>query len=107
MEDERGLSAEQLGTSLGERATLVQFASAFCAPCRATRVVLREVAAKVPGVRAVEVDAESRLELVRALRIDRTPTVLVLDAVGRIVFRAVGVPRRADVLSALALAVGS
>ena len=30
---------------LGERATLLQFSSAFCAPCRATRRVLGEVAA--------------------------------------------------------------
>ena len=37
--------------TLGERATLVQFSSAFCAPCRAARVVLSDVAATVPGVR--------------------------------------------------------
>ena len=30
---------------LGERATLLQFSSAFCAPCRATRRVLGEVMA--------------------------------------------------------------
>ena len=30
-------------TELGERATLLQFSSAFCAPCRATRRVLGDV----------------------------------------------------------------
>src|SRR4051795_5109688 len=32
-----------LGHDLGERATLLQFSSAFCAPCRVTRRVLAEV----------------------------------------------------------------
>ncbi len=32
-----------VGHALGERATLLQFSSAFCAPCRATRRVLGEV----------------------------------------------------------------
>ena len=56
-----------LGHDPGERATLLQFSSAFCAPCRATRRVLGEVAELVPGVRHVEVDAEHHLELVRRL----------------------------------------
>lgn len=59
----------------------------------------------VPGVSHVEVDAEQRLELVRALDILRTPTVLVLDADGRIVRRATGQPRTADVIAALGEAV--
>jgi thiol-disulfide isomerase/thioredoxin len=102
--DER-LTAVDLGGPLGERATLVQFSSAFCAPCRATRRVLDEVAGMVPGVRHVEVDAEERLELVRRLNVLKTPTVLVLDAGGAIVRRAAGQPRRADVIAALGAAV--
>nr|WP_030829696.1 thioredoxin family protein [Streptomyces hygroscopicus] len=101
----RRLDAAELGVELGERATLVQFSSAFCQPCRATRRTLAEVAAMVDGVAHVEIDAESRLELVRALDIARTPTVLVLDAAGRIVRRASGQPRRADVIAALGDAV--
>jgi thiol-disulfide isomerase/thioredoxin len=90
-----------LGATLGERATLLQFSSAFCAPCRTTRVVLGEVSQAVAGVVHVEVDAESHLDLVRRFDIMRTPTVLVLDAEGRIVKRASGAPRKADVLAAL------
>nr|WP_231155501.1 thioredoxin family protein [Streptomyces sp. CNZ748] len=94
--------AAELGTAaLGERATLVQFSSAFCAPCRATRRVLDEIAGMVPGVTHVEIDAEARLDLVRRLAIVRTPTVLVLDAGGRVVRRAAGQPRKADVIAAL------
>ncbi|WP_344976247.1 thioredoxin family protein [Streptosporangium fragile] len=100
------LTSGDLHAELGERATLVQFSSAFCQPCRATRRVLGEVTAMVPGVAHVEIDAESRLDLVRSLNILRTPTVLVLDASGRVVKRASGQPRKADVIGALGLAVG-
>lgn len=99
------LGAAELGGELGERATLVQFSSAFCAPCRATRRVLGEVADMVPGVTHVEIDAEDHLELVRELDILKTPTVLVLDADGRVVRRATGQPRKADVIAALGEAV--
>ncbi|PVE13771.1 TlpA family protein disulfide reductase [Streptomyces scopuliridis] len=99
------LGAAELGAELGERATLVQFSSAFCQPCRATRRTLADVAGMVDGVSHVELDAEERLELVRELGILRTPTVLVLDAGGRIVRRAAGRPRKADVIAALGEAV--
>ncbi|CAM5666228.1 MULTISPECIES: thioredoxin family protein [Streptomyces] len=99
------LDAAELGAELGERATLVQFSSAFCAPCRATRRVLGEVAGMVPGVTHVEIDAEAHLDLVRRLDILKTPTVLVLDADGRVVRRAAGQPRKADVIAALGEAV--
>jgi thiol-disulfide isomerase/thioredoxin len=85
----------------GERATLVQFSSAFCAPCRATRRTLGDVARAVPGVAHVEIDAEHHLDLVRALGVVRTPTTLVLDAGGREVSRATGAPRAGQVLAAL------
>ncbi|MEV4352885.1 thioredoxin family protein [Nonomuraea sp. NPDC004186] len=99
------LSEADLGAGLGERATLVQFSTAFCQPCRATRRILADVSGIVPGVTHVEIDAESRLDLVRRLDIMRTPTVLVLDTSGKIVKRAAGQPRKADVLAALAAAV--
>ena len=88
----------------GGRATLLQFSSAFCAPCRATRRVLSDVAAGIPGVVHVEVDAERHLELVRALRVTRTPTTVVLDAAGLEVSRAAGAPRKEQVLNAIAQA---
>jgi thiol-disulfide isomerase/thioredoxin len=94
----------QLGGPLGTRATLVQFSSAFCAPCRATRVLLSRIAEDLEGVTHYDLDAESHLDLVRELGIRRTPTTLVLDADGRETARAGGVPRRDQVLAALAAA---
>ncbi len=99
------VTSAELGRDLGERATLLQFSSAFCAPCRATRSVLGRVAEVVPGVAHVEVDAESHLDLVRRLDIRRTPTTVVLDAAGREVRRATGVPRNDEVLGVLSEAV--
>ncbi len=85
----------------GERATLLQFSSAFCAPCRATRRILADVSSTVPGVTHIEVDAEEHLDLVRRLGVLRTPTTLVLDTAGREITRASGAPRPAQVLAAL------
>ena len=95
----------RLGATPGERATLLQFSSAFCAPCRATRRILADVSELVPGVAHVEVDAEAQLALVRRLNIRKTPTTLVLDAHGREVKRASGAPRKADVIAAVGSAV--
>jgi thiol-disulfide isomerase/thioredoxin len=95
------LTEADLGGPLGQRATLVQFSTAFCAPCRPTRQILGQVAGMVDGVTHVEVDAAARLDLVRRLRINSTPTVLVLDPAGAIVKRAAGLPRKADVIAAL------
>jgi thiol-disulfide isomerase/thioredoxin len=95
------LTAEMLGSALGERATIVQFSTAFCQPCRATRRILDEVTTMITGTMHIEIDAEAHLDLVRQLDIRRTPTILVLDSSGIITKKAVGLPRKADVIAAL------
>lgn len=96
------LDGTAIDHELGARATLLQFSSAFCAPCRATRRILSDVADVVPGVVHVEVDAEHHLDLVRRLGVVRTPTTLILDAHGRERQRAAGAPTKPQVLAALA-----
>jgi thiol-disulfide isomerase/thioredoxin len=100
-----GIDFDSVGATPGTRATLVQFSSSFCAPCRSTRQILSDVAELVDGVTYVEIDAESHLELVREHQILRTPTTLVLDADGAVVVRASGQPRKADVIAALGRAL--
>jgi thiol-disulfide isomerase/thioredoxin len=90
------------GVGAGTPVTLLQFSSAFCAPCRATRLVCAGVAERFAGVRHVEVDAAEHLDAVRRLGIWRTPTVLVVDGSGAIVHRASGTPSRAQVIAAVA-----
>ena len=100
-EDLPHIPTPALGQPLGEVATLVQFSSAFCQPCRATRQILGQVSEMVPGVAHVEIDAEQHLDLVRELHVMRTPTVFVLDSGGAIRRRASGTPRKADIIAAL------
>jgi thiol-disulfide isomerase/thioredoxin len=96
------LTAAELGADLGSRATLVQFSSVFCAPCRATRTLLRDVTARLEDVAYIDVDAEAHLDLVRQFDVVRTPTVFVLDRNGSIVRRASGQPRRDQIDAVLA-----
>ncbi|MET7834846.1 thioredoxin family protein [Micromonospora sediminicola] len=82
--------------------TLVQFSAPVCAPCRATRRVLDDVTGRLDGVALREVGVDEHLDAARDLDVWRTPTVLVVDAAGRVVRRAAGVPDRAELLAALA-----
>lgn len=98
---QEALTEADLGGALGEQATLVQFSTEFCATCRPTARLLAQVAGDLDGVTHVEIDAEDRMDLVRRLRINSSPTVLVLGPDGVIAQRATGLPRRADVIAAL------
>ncbi len=95
------LTASDIGQDLGSRVTLVQFSSAFCTPCRATRALLTDITADLDDVVHVDIDAEKNLDLVRRLDVRSTPTTLVLNNAGVEVGRAVGAPKRADVLATL------
>jgi thiol-disulfide isomerase/thioredoxin len=86
------LSPTDVDQPLGTAATLVQFSTPTCTPCRTVRRLLDEQAAASPGVAHVEIDAERRLDLARRFHVLRTPTVLVLDAGGRVTARLSGVP---------------
>jgi thiol-disulfide isomerase/thioredoxin len=102
----RPLTGTELGQPLGSRATLLQFSSSFCAPCRAARQLLADVAARDTGVAHVEINVADRLDLVRLLDVRRTPTVFVLGPQGQVTRRASGLPRRDEVMAAVALATG-
>ena len=96
------LSAEELGIAFGSRVTLVQFSSAFCSPCRATKALLSNIVEDLPDVVHIDIDAESHLDVVRRLKIISTPTTLILNRHGVEIARAVGAPKRDQVLASLA-----
>ena len=99
---DKGLISERMiGVALGSRATLAQFSSAFCSPCRATQALLEDMVKTLPDVRYSHIDAESQLELVRELDIRSTPTTLFLNRDGVEVGRAFGTPKRSQVMHAL------
>jgi hypothetical protein len=93
-----------LGFTFAAPVTLLQFSSAYCAPCRATSALCASIAAGRPDVAHVEIDAADHLAAVRALDIRRTPTLLVVDARGRVRSRAVGRPDRDELLAAVGAA---
>ncbi|MGY1744411.1 thioredoxin family protein [Blastococcus sp. SYSU D00695] len=84
-----GLGVRPAGADL----TVVQFSTAFCGPCRATRARLQQLRRTRPGLAYVHVDAESHLDAVRALGVTRTPTLFLLARDGRLLARLSGAPR--------------
>jgi thioredoxin-related protein len=64
-------------------------------------MLLENVTADLSDVVYVEIDAEANLELVRTLDIRSTPTTLFVDRKGHEVGRAMGAPKRDQVLSAI------
>lgn len=96
------LDARALGVDLGPRATLVQFSSKVCAPCRVTRRILGELTALDAGLAHVDLDVDDHLALAVEHGVTRTPTVLLLDPAGAVVRRFVGPSRRPEFQQALA-----
>ncbi|NEK93312.1 thioredoxin family protein [Modestobacter muralis] len=76
--------------------TVVQFSTAFCGPCRATRARLQQLQTSRPGLSCLHVDAESHLDEVRALDVRVTPTLFYLDRSGAVLGRSSGAPRAAE-----------
>jgi thiol-disulfide isomerase/thioredoxin len=95
------ISESEIGSSLGDRATVLQFSTTFCSSCRAAKVLISDVVSKRSDVKYVEIDAESNLELVRRLDIRSTPTTLFLDKKGFEIARAVGAPKRDQITAAI------
>lgn len=96
------LAPADLGAErFGEHATLLQFSTEFCAPCRATKRLLAALASARPGVAHVDVDLGQRPDLADRFRILQTPTTLLLDAGGTVRARIGGTPRETDLRSTL------
>lgn len=93
--------AEVGAAAFGDRATLVQFSTAFCAQCPGTARVLGGIAAEHPGVEHVDVDLGARPELADRFGVLQTPTTLLLDAHGTVRGRIGGPARPAEVRGAI------
>lgn len=84
---------------------LILFTSSFCEPCAQTRAVLAEVERMVPHAKVIEFDVARDYGEAESNGIRSTPTVIVRNAVGTEVFRAVGAPTLDQVLVAAAKAL--
>jgi thiol-disulfide isomerase/thioredoxin len=87
--------------------TVVQFSTAFCAPCRTTKARLEQLQATRPRLAVLQVDAESHLDEVRALDVRRTPTLFYLDRDGAVIGRSSGAPRPEELTALVDARVGS
>ncbi|MGH3932966.1 MAG: thioredoxin family protein [Pseudonocardiaceae bacterium] len=81
--------------------TLLQLSTPMCARCPQARALLSELAAGTPGIGYTEIDLAEHPELATELRVRSTPTVLAVSRTGHELFRVTGVPRRAELLTAL------
>ena len=81
--------------------TFLQFSSEFCQPCRVTSKVLEEVTNSFPAICHIELDVVEHLDLVKTYGISRTPTTLIIDKAGTVHFRATGVPKKPELVSAV------
>lgn len=79
---------------LAPGATLLQFSTEVCAPCRATRRLLGDVASGRGDVDHVDLDLTHRPDLASRFNILQTPTTLILDRNGVVRARIGGAPRR-------------
>lgn len=82
-------------------AVLVEFSGENCAPCKVVGERLNKIAAEVPDVRVVDIDAGVHMDLAERYEVRRVPTVFVADGDLRIIWRASGVPSEEAIVKAL------
>jgi thiol-disulfide isomerase/thioredoxin len=82
--------------------TVVHFTAEWCGPCKSVRRVVDEVCDDLPDVAHVEIDMDANPGAARRLSVLSLPTTFIFDADGRQRYRSAGVPKAADLRSALA-----
>lgn len=94
------VDTSDLGLSIGSP-TVVHFSAAWCGPCAGVRRVVDDVCAQLSGVAHVEIDLDANPDAARRLSVMSLPTTFIFDGDGRQRYRSAGVPKAADLRSAL------
>ncbi len=81
--------------------TVVHFSAPWCGPCDRVRRVVDQVCDNMADVAHVEVDIDANPAAARRFSVLSLPTTLIFDVDGRQRYRASGVPKAADLRSAL------
>ncbi|TGD85857.1 thioredoxin [Mycolicibacterium sp. CH28] len=81
--------------------TIVHFSAVWCGPCSGVRRVVNQVCADMPDVAHVEIDMDANPTAARKLSVMSLPTTFIFDAEGQQRYRTAGVPKAADLRSAL------
>jgi len=96
-------SRSELGIARRDRpaAVLVEFSGEGCAPCVIVRDRIERLAAELPEVDVVTIDAAERRSLAERYGVKRVPTLFIADGDLSIRWRASGVPSEAAIRSTL------
>jgi thiol-disulfide isomerase/thioredoxin len=81
--------------------TIVHFSAVWCGPCAGVRRVVDQVCADMRDVAHIEIDMDANPAAARKLSVMSLPTTFIFDAQGRQRYRTAGVPKAADLRSAL------
>jgi len=81
--------------------TVVHFSAPWCGPCDRVRRVVGQVCEDLGDVAHVEIDLDANPATARRFSVLSLPTTLIFDVEGRQRYRASGVPKAADLRSAL------
>ena len=81
--------------------TVVHFSAPWCGPCDRVRRVVDQVCGDLGDVAHVEIDLDANPVAARRFSVLSLPTTLIFDIDGRQRYRASGVPKAADLRSAL------
>ncbi len=89
---------------------VLHFSATWCGPCAAVRRIVAAVTAELADSpappRDIELDIDAEPDLARELNVLSLPTTFVFDGEGRERFRISGVPKAAELQSALAPLAG-
>lgn len=81
--------------------TIVHFSAPWCGPCDRVRRVVDQVCEDMAEVAHLEIDLDADPATARRFSVLSLPTTLIFDVDGRQRYRASGVPKAADLRSAL------
>jgi thioredoxin 1 len=78
------------------------YTSSFCGACHAARAVVDKATRLVPSVGAVDLDVAALPDRAGERGIASTPTIVLTDDDGAVLFRAAGAPSLPQLLTAIA-----
>jgi thiol-disulfide isomerase/thioredoxin len=95
-------AADTSGLGLSDAGpTVVHFSAVWCGPCASVRRVVKQVCTELPDVAHVEIDMDANPAAARQLSVLSLPTIFIFDADGKQRYRSAGVPKAADLRTAL------
>ncbi len=95
-----GGETPELGLHAGKPA-IVHFSADWCGPCARVRRIVDDVCAELPTVVHVEIDMDANPSAAGQLSVMSLPTTFIFDGDGQQRYRSSGVPKLADLRSAL------